>query len=432
MTKRWYIALAVLVVATSLAGGLVVVVRAQSMQGAGAPEISAPPTSAATPVTSTSASPVTPKPSAGSPGPAADTVHVDDRYRARYGGRYVGWDELLAGGRALPRAGGGCRTDWAATRRDGALNWKKAGYLCLDQLTGRGFKPQGVGGSGSTAGYRIGGRAAAHRNIVLVSSYSTVAERGLRFAHRPGETEATRLTAIDLDRGRFNQVELVRPVGADGFTALDSHGSGFVWVGQYMYASSRGSLWMFNADDLMEIDGRFVLPAVAGWRVRGAGALSSIGIDRSAAATRLTGINYTESGIGWAQSFALGPDGRLAPGSSRAKQPLNLLRSFGPGPATISSTRSTVVSGTNFQGIGSSGPYRFINSSSLMLDGRRHGDNVVVLRKNKPIARFAMPAENIESVYVDHTRRRYVTVTEHGRQFLFWLPLDHLIDRAER
>ncbi len=39
--------------------------------------------------------PSTPKPTPNGPGPAADTVHVDDRYRARYAGRYVGWDELL-------------------------------------------------------------------------------------------------------------------------------------------------------------------------------------------------------------------------------------------------------------------------------------------------------------------------------------------------
>jgi hypothetical protein len=91
-----------------------------------------------------------------------------------------------------------------------------------------------------------------------------------------------------------------------------------------------------------------------------------------------------------------------------------------------------VVPGTNFQGIGAAGAYRLVNSSSLMLDGRRYGDNVVVLKKNETIARFTMPEENLESVYVDYRRKRYVTVTEHGRQFLFWLPLDHLIERAER
>ena len=79
-----------------------------------------------------------------------------------------------------------------------------------------------------------------------------------------------------------------------------------------------------------------------------------------------------------------------------------------------------------------SGPYRFVNSSSLMFDGRRHGDNLVIVKKNTVIARFSMPSENVESLYVDYHRRRYVTVTEHGRQFLFWLPLDHLITRAER
>ena len=67
-----------------------------------------------------------------------------------------------------------------------------------------------------------------------------------------------------------------------------------------------------------------------------------------------------------------------------------------------------------------------------MLDGRRHGDNVVIMKKNTMIAKFTMPKENIESLYLDPRRERYVTITEHGRQFLFWLPTDHLIERAER
>ena len=123
----------------------------------------------------------------------------------------------------------------------------------------------------------------------MVSSYSSVAEKGLLFPHEPGQTATTRLTVLDLDRGRYNQVELVDPPGANGLTGLDSHGSGVVWVGQYMYSSSRGSLWMYNADDLMEIDGRYVLPAVARWRVKGAGGLSSIGhrpLDQSGHADR--------------------------------------------------------------------------------------------------------------------------------------------------
>jgi hypothetical protein len=38
----------------------------------------------------------------------------------------------------------------------------------------------------------------------------------------------------------------------------------------------------------------------------------------------------------------------------------------------------------------------------------------------------------VESIYLDFRRDTYMTVTEHGRQYLFWLPLNHLIDRAER
>lgn len=430
MTKRWLIVVAALAAAVALVGGLVAAVRVSSVRGAGAPEISVPGTPAPTPAPPTTERSPTPTPSG--PGPAADTAHVDDRYRARYAGRYVGWDELLAAGQKLPKKTAGCRSDWGAARRDTALNWTMAGYLCLDQLTGNGFKPQGVAGSGATHGYRIGRRPAADRNIVLVSSYSSKPEKGALFPHRPGETDTTRLTVIDLHRGVYRHVELVRPDGANAFTALDSHGSGFVWVGQYLYSSSRGSLWMYNADDLMVIDGRYVLPAVARWGVKGAGGFSSIGLDRSTKPTTLTAINYTQTGTAWSQSFDLDATGRLQNGTRKPADELTLTSDFGPGPATIRSTRSVVVPGTNFQGIGTSGKYRFVNSSSLLVDGRRHGDNVVVLKKDQTIARFAMPSENVESIYLDFRRDTYMTVTEHGRQFLFWLPLDHLIDRAER
>lgn len=441
-TRHWHIPLAVLVVAGSLVGGLVVAVRAQSVDGVVArPQLSAPLTSApvsagpgtgGAPPTARRSGTTSPPTPMMLPGPPAGTVHSADRYRARYDGRHLGWDDLIDEGRKLPRATAGCRSDWRDTTKDAALSWDKAGYLCLDRLTGKGFKPQGVAGSGATEGYPISGEPADWRDIVLVSSYSTVPEKGLRFPHTPGTTEATRLTAIDLGRGRYNQVELVKPVGSSELVALDSHGSGLVWAGQYLYSSSRGSLWMYNADDLMEIDGRYVLPAVAHWSVKGAGGLSSIGIDRSTSPTSLIGINYTERGTGWAQTFELDADGRPRPGATEAEHELTLVSSFGPGPAVVRSTRSTVVPGTNFQGIGTSGPYRFVNSSSLLLDGRRHGDNVVILKKNKIIGRFAMPRENIESLYLDHRRSRYVTVTEHGRQFLFWLPTDHLIESAER
>lgn len=431
MTTRRQIALAVLLLTVALVGGLVVAVRAQSTDAAGSrPAVSGPPDAPA-PASSPTVSGL-PVPTTKVPGPPADTVHVADRHRARYGGTYVGWDQLLADGRALPATSRGCRTAWAATTRDDALDWGKASYLCLHQLAGRGFKPQGIAGSGSSTGYRIGDGAAETRDIVLVSSYSSAPQQGLRFPNRPG-TDTTRLTVIDLGRARYATIELVKPVGTDGFTALDSHGSGFAWVGQYLYSSSRTALWMYNADDLMRIDGRYVLPAVARWSVRGAGGgLSSLGVDRAAGTATLTSVNYTETGTAWTQSLPLDETGRLRPSSTPAANDLVLTRTFGPGPATVRSRRPTPVPGTNFQGVGAASGYRFLNSSSLMLDGRRHGDNLVIMKKNQAIARFAMPRENVESLYVDYHRRRYVTVTEHGRQFLFWLPLDHLITRAER
>ena len=417
--------------AVSLVGGVLVVVRAQSFAGpVERPAISLPPSSpTAAPAPEPSS---VPSQSVDRAGPPVGTVHVDDRYRSRNHGTYASWEALLADGRSLPAVSKGCRAAWQRSRRDDALDWGKAGFLCLDKLTGNGFKPQGVAGSGTTTAYRIGARAAHQRNIVLVSSYSGVAEKGLLFPHQPGRTETTRLTVIDLDLRRYNTVELIRPTAAGGFTALDSHGSGLAWVGQYLYSSSRGSLWLYNVDDLMTIKGRYVLPAVARWKVQGTGGLSSLTVDRSVTRPRLTGINYSETGTAWTQSFALDTTGLVRPPSRNAKHELTLSRAYGPVAASVRSASSSVVPGTNYQGVGTAGRYRIVNSSSLMLDGRRHGDNMVILRKDTMIARFSMPSENIESLYVDPRRNRYLTITEHGRQFLFWLPLDHLIDRAER
>ena len=47
----------------------------------------------------------------------------------------------------------------ADARRDPALDWDKGGYLCLNRLVGRGFKPQGIGGTGAVGG---DARAAAY------------------------------------------------------------------------------------------------------------------------------------------------------------------------------------------------------------------------------------------------------------------------------
>lgn len=358
-------------------------------------------------------------------------MHTADAYRASYDGAYVSWDGLLKAGKKLPENSAACRSAWQQARRDPALDWGKAGYLCLNRLVGRGFKPQGIGGSGAVQGYRVAGNPAARRNIVLVSSYSIRQQPKLRFPNVPGRTEATRLTVIDLDRSRYSTVELVKPAGDNAFVALGSHGSGLAWVGQYLYSSSRTALWMYNVDDLMQIDGHFVLPAVARWSVAGNGGLSSLGLDRSGGKTALISITYSETGTAWSHTFPLDETGQLRQSKRRAAAELTLTSTYGPGPSPVYSTASSIVPGTNYQGIGAIGRHRIANSSSLMLDGRRHGDNVVILKdKTRMIARFSMPKENIESLYLDPRRRRYVTITEHGQQFLFWLPVDHLLERA--
>lgn len=427
MTRRHAFTLAALLVAASVISVAVLVLPQ--------PRPSSGPTTSPTPIPVTSPPPIptpTPKPTP-TGGPPPGSVHTADAYRAHYDGRYVGWDRLLEGGKKLPKNSAVCRAAWQQARRDPALDWGKAGYLCLNRLVGRGFKPQGISGTGAVQGYRIAGKPAAHRNIVLVSSYSTAPQPKLRFPNSPGRTEATRLTVIDLDRSRYNTVELVKPAGDDSFVALGSHGSGLAWAGQYLYSSSRTALWMYNADDLMEIDGHFVLPAVTRWSVAGHGGLSSLGLDRTRGRTDLISITYSETGTAWSHTLPLDSTGRLRQSTKRAMNELTLTSTYGPGPSPAYSTVSSIVPGTNYQGIGAIGRHRIANSSSLMLDGRRHGDNVVILEtKTRMIARFSMPKENLESLYLDPRRRRYVTITEHGKQFLFWLPVDHLIKQATR
>ena len=66
--------------------------------------------------------------------------------------------------------------------------------------------------------------------------------------------------------------------------------------GTYLYSSSHSKLWMYNADDLVEISGRLVLPAMARWTAHGPGGLSSISLDRSAKPHQLKAINYSRKG----------------------------------------------------------------------------------------------------------------------------------------
>lgn len=356
----------------------------------------------------------------------ADTqLRIGSRYLRTYDATRTSWDEVIDRGRRIPGVSSTCAKSWRSSGKDRRLDWATASFSCLDTLVGGSFQPQGVAGSATTEHYQISGMAAADRNLILTSWYSEAAEPGLFAPNREGES-ATQLVVMDLDQRRYNTIELVRPAGGGKLENLNSHGSGLVWAGQYLYSSSRSQLWMYNADDILDVDGRFVLPAVARWEVSGDGGLSSISLDQSTVPSRLVGIDYSKAGQAHLQSFDLAaPDGLLADTGNRSGQRLVLTNRLGDQSRTVHSSRSLIVPGSSFQGIGRFGQYSFANSSALRLGGSPV-DATVVLKDEQVVHRFRMPYGNVQSVYIDYVRGTYVSITERGSQFLFQLPLDQL------
>lgn len=358
--------------------------------------------------------------------PYADSqLRIGSRYLRTYDATRTSWDEVIDAGQRFPEVSSTCAKSWRDSGKDRRLGWATADFSCLDTLLGGSFRPQGVAGSATTEHYQISGVAAADRNLILTSWYSGVAEPGLFAPNGRGES-ATQLVVMDLDQRRYNRIELVRPVGGGKLENLNSHGSGLVWAGQYLYSSSRSQLWMYNADDILDIDGRFVLPAVARWDVSGDGGLSSISLDQSTMPSRLVGINYTKAGQTHVQSFALTPpDGLLADTGSGSAQSLVLTNRLGNRPRVVHSSHSMIIPGSSFQGVGRFGQFSFANSSALRLGGSPV-DATVVLKDEQIVERFRMPYGNVQSVYIDYVRGTFVSVTERGSQFLFQLPLDQL------
>ena len=379
------------------------------------------------PATPPSAPPTIPPPATP---PPDRSLHVSSRYGQHYDARSAGWDDVIESGRPFPSVTERCARSWRNSGRDNRLNWASARFICMDSLAGRGYRPQGVGGSATTERYFIGDEPASNRDLILTSWYSRAEEPGL-FAPRRGGGSVTRLVVMDMDQRRYNTVELVRPDGSRTLRSLNSHGSGLVWAGQYIYSSSHSELFMFNADDILNIDGRFVLPAVARWTVSGHGGLSSISLDRSTTPDRLRSINYTKSGRAYMQSFELSGDGSLAANSRSTGEDLVLTNRFGqPGPA-VHSVSSVVVPGGSFQGVAGAGAFGFANSSSLRINGRKGVDAVAVLKGGKVVDRFRMPHGNGQSIYIDYRRGTYVSLTERNSQFLFQMPLKSLTQEVE-
>ena len=359
--------------------------------------------------------------------PPGNSVHIPDRYVLANQAKRSTWDDVLDAGSAIPGVSSRCAKAWRSSGKDRKVDWGTATYRCLDRLPGATFKPQGVAGSGTAEGYTIGHLVASERNIIITSWYSNGVEKDLIAPNRTGES-VTRLVVMDIDRGRYNTVELVKTDGARRFRNLNSHGSGLVWAGQYIYSSSRSALWMYNADDILRIRGKFVLPAVSGWSVDGSGGLSSISIDRSTTPSQLTAINYSKDERAYIQNFDLESDGRLAGNSDQSRRGLSLRNTFGQGGRIVRSADSDVVEGSSFQGVATIGDFSLANSSALRFDGGGPVDATVVLEDGKVKEHFQMPRGNVESIYIDHRRGTYSTVTENLSQFLFTLPIRELLD----
>lgn len=367
-----------------------------------------------------------PPPTLPAPLPPPGTIHVSSRYLSTYGATRASWQDLIDQGKPLPAVTARCAEGWRTSGKDRRLQQKSVRFLCLDAVSNIGFRPQGIAGSATTQHYRINRVPAATRHLLLISWYSRLSVPGLLAPNHPGQS-VTRLVVLDLDSRRYNSVELVRPVGRDRFGNLNSHGSGLAWAGQYLYSSSHAQLWMYNADDLLKVSGRFVLPAVAHWKVSGAGGLSSISLDRSARPAQLRGINYSTRGQAYVSSFALADDGLLRPNRRRTPHDLILANDFGQPGRVVHSASSRLIAGTNFQGVATAGRYTFANSSGLAL-GTADGqgvDAVAVLKGTKVMATVRMP-RGVESVYLDYRRRTYYSMVEGGSQFLFAIPLRQL------
>ncbi len=364
--------------------------------------------------------------------PPGDTLRLADRYVAAHAARRTSWQQVIDRGRPLPQVSAGCADRWRSSDKDPRLDWKSVDFLCMDSLGGDGFKPQGIAGSATAQRYSLGSRPASDQNLVLTSWYSRKRVPGLFAPNHAGES-VTRLVVMDMDRRRYNIVELVKPDGRDRLRNLNSHGSGLVWAGQYLYSSSHAKLWMYNADDLLEVSGRFVLPAVAHWSVHGRGGLSSISLDRSVTPSELKGINYSREGQAYVHSFPLANNGLLQSRGARKSGGLLLKNRFGEKGRQVHSARSLRIAGTSYQGVASAGRYTFANSSGLRLrtESDQRVDATAVVKGGKVIDFIRMPGGNGESVYIDYKRRTYHSMVEHGDQFLFAIPIEQLIKTAE-
>jgi hypothetical protein len=78
------------------------------------------------------------------------------------------------------------------------------------KLRGKGWTPQGMGGSATTEHYAINGQLASERSLRLVGQYSIKNETGLAFPVKKGQN-ASRLVLFDDEANTHQTIELVKP-----------------------------------------------------------------------------------------------------------------------------------------------------------------------------------------------------------------------------
>lgn len=74
------------------------------------------------------------------------------------------------------------------------------------------------------------------------------------------EAGGSRLSILDLDARRYRHVRLVVPT-ADGWEPLRVHAGGLAWhEGRVYVAGTRAGLWVCELDDVVRLDGEYLLP----------------------------------------------------------------------------------------------------------------------------------------------------------------------------
>lgn len=214
--------------------------------------------------------------------PGRDRAAEHATYAEAHGAARVGLPGVLA---RLDRRG---RRTWGALglRVRGALTWDAA------DRRDRRWWPQGVSSSADARLEESAPDRVHGRRLLAVTWWG---------ADATGRNTGSRLSLLDLDTRRYQHVDLVRVVTGEAGPAvapLRVHAGGLVWHGPWWHvAATAAGLWTCHVDDVLEVEGRLLLPVRQAWAgVTEDGAepfrWSFIGLSRSDGAPGLVAGEY--------------------------------------------------------------------------------------------------------------------------------------------